>query len=173
MQQVSPLSEPGFDESWNTRSGAELRSAVERFYSDTFHDDTQIRRYFATHYVQHVDGKTLRFHEFLTHVGFLRGATKSLRFEVIDAVYTNGLMADRHRVHFVKNTGEAIAADDPLLDDNLFMVMKWAAAGNRGELAVYRGGIHGFAFLPIALAREAAARSERFIADCISEAGKP
>lgn len=101
----------GFDASWNTRQGAALRSAVEKFYTDTFNDDAQIRRYFAPGYVQHVDGKTLRFGEFMRHVGFLRGATKSLRFEVIDAVYAQGLLADRHRVHIVKGGGEAVEAE--------------------------------------------------------------
>ncbi len=96
----------GFDPAWNALRGAALRGAVEKFYTDTFHDDAQIRRYFAATYVQHVDGKTLHFDEFLLHVGFLRRATKSLRFEVIDAVYTDGLLADRHRVHIVKDNGE-------------------------------------------------------------------
>lgn len=96
----------GFDASWNALRDVELRSAVEKFYTDTFNDDAQIRRYFAPGYVQHVDGKTLRFDEFLTHLGFLRRATKSLCFEVIDALYTEGLLADRHRVHFVKDNGE-------------------------------------------------------------------
>lgn len=101
----------GFDASWNTLRGASLRSAVEKFYADTFNDDAQIRRYFAPNYVQHVDGKTLQFEEFLTHVGFLRRATKSLRFEVIDALYTDGLLADRHRVHIVKDNGETAEAE--------------------------------------------------------------
>ncbi|SCX72545.1 nuclear transport factor 2 family protein [Variovorax sp. EL159] len=101
----------GFDTSWTDLRGAALRSAVEKFYTDTFNDDVQIRRYFSKGYVQNVDGKTLRFDEFLTHVGFLRSATKSLRFEVIDAAYTPGLLADRHRVHIVKTSGESMEAE--------------------------------------------------------------
>ncbi|SCX72540.1 alpha/beta hydrolase [Variovorax sp. EL159] len=61
-----------------------------------------------------------------------------------------------------------IGTADPLLDDNLFMYMKWVAAGNTGELAVYPGGIHGFTFLSTQLSRRAAERSERFIATCIA-----
>jgi hypothetical protein len=101
----------GFDASWETRQGAVLRSAVEKFYTDTFSDDAQIRRYFSEDYVQNVDGKTLRFEEFMMHVRFLRGATKSLRFEVIDAVYADGILADRHRVHIVKANGELMEAE--------------------------------------------------------------
>lgn len=33
---------------------------------------------------------------------------------------------------------------DPLLDDSLFMHMRWQAAGNLSELALYSGGTHGF-----------------------------
>jgi acetyl esterase len=55
---------------------------------------------------------------------------------------------------------------DPTLDDSMFMYMRWIAACNRAELAIYPGGIHGFTFLPTALGREACARMERFIAGC-------
>lgn len=107
----APTDAGGFDASWNNRQGAELRSAVEKFYTDTFNDDVQIRRYFAPGYVQRADGKTLNFDEFLTHVGFLRSATQSLRFEVLDAVYADGVLADRHRVHIVKTDGGSMEAE--------------------------------------------------------------
>jgi len=61
-----------------------------------------------------------------------------------------------------------IGTADPLLDDNLFMYMKWISAGNTGELAIYPGGIHGFTFLQTQLSRAAAERSERFIAACLA-----
>jgi acetyl esterase/lipase len=44
---------------------------------------------------------------------------------------------------------------DPLVEDSLFMYSRWIAAGNRAELAVYPGGIHGFNMFPYALARRA------------------
>ena len=52
---------------------------------------------------------------------------------------------------------------DPLIDDSLFMHMRWLAAGNPSELAIYPGGIHAFDAFPIELARKANARISDFI----------
>lgn len=38
----------------------------------------------------------------------------------------------------------SVGSVDPLLDDSLFMHMRWQAAGNAAELAIYPGGTHGF-----------------------------
>jgi acetyl esterase/lipase len=52
---------------------------------------------------------------------------------------------------------------DPLIDDTMFMHMRWLAAGNRSQLAVYPGGIHAFNAFPIELARKANAKINEFI----------
>ena len=52
---------------------------------------------------------------------------------------------------------------DPLLDDSLFMHDRWIASGNRAELAVYPGGIHGFTAFPTAAGREANMRQLQFL----------
>ncbi|MBW1800560.1 MAG: alpha/beta hydrolase [Deltaproteobacteria bacterium] len=52
---------------------------------------------------------------------------------------------------------------DPLVDDTLFMYMRWLAAGNRAELAVYPGGTHIFTALPIQIARDANEKIFNFI----------
>ncbi|WP_202913478.1 alpha/beta hydrolase [Acuticoccus sediminis] len=52
---------------------------------------------------------------------------------------------------------------DPLLDDSLFMHMRWQAAGNPSELAVYPGGVHGFNCLTGQLAEAANAKAEAFL----------
>ena len=54
---------------------------------------------------------------------------------------------------------------DPFLDDSLFVYARWIAAGNEAELAVYPGGIHGFNMFPYALAVEANARIDIFLAE--------
>lgn len=38
----------------------------------------------------------------------------------------------------------SVGSVDPLLDDSLFMHMRWQAAGNAAQLAIYPGGTHGF-----------------------------
>ncbi|UCH20002.1 MAG: alpha/beta hydrolase [Deltaproteobacteria bacterium] len=57
---------------------------------------------------------------------------------------------------------------DPLLDDSLFMHMRWLAAGNASELAVYPGAIHAFNAFPIEIARRANARIVEFIDACLA-----
>lgn len=57
---------------------------------------------------------------------------------------------------------------DPLIDDSLFMNMRWLAAGNTAELAVYPGGIHVFNFFPTELAKRANTRIHDFIIRTLS-----
>jgi acetyl esterase len=57
-----------------------------------------------------------------------------------------------------------IGTRDGLLDDSLFMFMRYIAAGNRAELAVYPGGAHAFNFFPISIAAQANARMDAFLA---------
>jgi len=58
---------------------------------------------------------------------------------------------------------------DPLLDDTLFMHMRWLAAGNEAQLAIYPGGIHAFNFFPIELARKANTRINNFIIKAMAD----
>jgi acetyl esterase/lipase len=48
-----------------------------------------------------------------------------------------------------------VGTADYLYDDSLFMAMRWRAAGNEAELAVYPDSVHGFTVFPTALARAA------------------
>jgi acetyl esterase/lipase len=57
-----------------------------------------------------------------------------------------------------------IGSRDALVDDSLFMYARYIAAGNRAELAIYPGGAHGFNFFPIAIAGQANARMDAFLA---------
>ncbi|MDF2234506.1 alpha/beta hydrolase [Albimonas sp. CAU 1670] len=58
----------------------------------------------------------------------------------------------------------SVGTEDPLMDDTMSMVGRWAGAGNRAELAVYPGGIHAFdAFPDLAIARGYAERKTAFL----------
>lgn len=57
---------------------------------------------------------------------------------------------------------------DPVLDDSLFMAARWAAAGNRAELAVYPESIHGFVTFPTALGAHARQSINEFLRSCLA-----
>ena len=52
---------------------------------------------------------------------------------------------------------------DPLIDDTLFMAMRWLATGNAADLAVYPGGTHAFDAFPTRIALDARNRMHKFI----------
>ncbi|HZW48488.1 MAG TPA: alpha/beta hydrolase fold domain-containing protein, partial [Microvirga sp.] len=52
---------------------------------------------------------------------------------------------------------------DPLLDDSLFMAPRWAAAGNRAELALWPGGAHVFHRFESKLTDQALQRIDSFL----------
>jgi acetyl esterase/lipase len=52
---------------------------------------------------------------------------------------------------------------DPLIDDTLFMAMRWLAAGNETEFAIYPGGTHAFDAFPTQIAVDARTRMHEFI----------
>lgn len=58
---------------------------------------------------------------------------------------------------------------DPLVDDTMFMWSRWLAAGNRAELAVYPGGIHGFTLFPLPLATRANQRIADFLRAAVAD----
>ena len=56
-----------------------------------------------------------------------------------------------------------VGTADPLLDDSLFMALRWRAARSEAELAVYPESIHGFDVFPTAMARAAGERIGAFV----------
>ena len=58
---------------------------------------------------------------------------------------------------------------DPLLDDSLFMSMRWRAAGNEAELRVWPECVHAFLAFPLSLARRAHEEQFDFLRRRISD----
>lgn len=56
-----------------------------------------------------------------------------------------------------------VGTDDALIDDTLFMYLRWVAAGNPAGLAVYPGGCHGFDAFELAIGRSALEGMYRFV----------
>jgi acetyl esterase/lipase len=57
-----------------------------------------------------------------------------------------------------------VGTADYLYDDSLFMAMRWRAAGNEAELAIYPDSVHGFTVFPTAMARAANERIQSWVA---------
>jgi acetyl esterase len=61
-----------------------------------------------------------------------------------------------------------IGMRDAMLDDSLFMAMRWRAAGNPAQLEVYPEGTHLFFMQPTAMATEARRRIQAFMDRALS-----
>jgi acetyl esterase len=57
----------------------------------------------------------------------------------------------------------SVGTRDALMDDSLFMVPRWLAAGNAAELALYPGACHGFLSVAFRQRDEAVARMVKFL----------
>jgi len=59
----------------------------------------------------------------------------------------------------------SVGTKDMLLDDTLFMASRWAAAGNKADLAIWPGGCHVFIRFDSAMSEQALSRIDGFIAE--------
>jgi len=64
-----------------------------------------------------------------------------------------------------------VGTEDYVFDDSLFMHMRWIAAGNESELAIYPGCGHAFNLIPATLGQMADDRAVAWIAERIAGAG--
>lgn len=72
--------------------------------TDSF-DERVILRYFSPAYVQRVDGKTLRFPEFVDHVRELKHTVTNLRFTFEEMIAEGEKVMEIHRVEGEKRAG--------------------------------------------------------------------
>ena len=76
--------------------------------ADSF-DEQLILRYFSPSYVQQVDGKTLRFGEFVDHVREVKKTVTNLRFTFDEMIAEGGKVMEIHRVEGEKRAGGKFA----------------------------------------------------------------
>ena len=76
--------------------------------ADSF-DEQLILRYFSPSYVQRVDGKTLRFSEFVDHVREVKKTVTKLRFTFDEMIAEGGKVMEIHRVEGEKRAGGKFA----------------------------------------------------------------
>ncbi|WP_176595484.1 MULTISPECIES: alpha/beta hydrolase fold domain-containing protein [Sphingobium] len=61
-----------------------------------------------------------------------------------------------------------VGTEDALLEDSLFMHMRWLAAGNQSALHVYPGAPHNFVAMPCRAAADAHEKTVAFIGRCLA-----
>ena len=76
--------------------------------ADSF-DEQLILRYFSPSYVQRVDGKTLRFSEFVDHVREVKKTVTKLRFTFDEMIAEGGKVMEIHLVEGEKRAGGKFA----------------------------------------------------------------
>jgi acetyl esterase len=86
--------------------------------------------------------------------------TEALRDPQISALYAS--------LHGLPPALFSVGTGDAVLDDSLFMAMRWRAAGNLAELAVYPEAPHLFLQLATAMAAEGRRRIASFVTGCIA-----
>ncbi len=63
----------------------------------------------------------------------------------------------------------SVGTMDPIMDDTLFMAMRWISACNPAELEIYPGGIHAFDMIPgLPIAAEFHKKVEAFLAKVVA-----
>jgi hypothetical protein len=99
---------PDFDKTlppW-LRGDDGLPAALDRFYADMLADETSVQRYFAPTYVQHANGDSMDYEQFLEHLDHLRRFGRRVVFKVAEAVDGGGVIAERHIVELIDQDNE-------------------------------------------------------------------
>ncbi len=68
-----------------------------------------ISRYFASNYIQYVDGHHLNYKEFVQHMVVQKSLLHSIKVHIEHCIIENNSICTVHRVNAIKKTGEKIA----------------------------------------------------------------
>jgi len=84
-----------------------IREIFQNIFENPTYDEAIIKRYFSTNYVQHVDGKTLHFSEFIKHIKAVKEAIISMSVTFDTIAQDNDIVFTNHRVKATTKEGRA------------------------------------------------------------------
>lgn len=67
-------------------------------------------KYFAKDYIQHVDGKTINYAQFVAHMTALKSSVQNIRVDFKRIIAENNNIISIHHVHATKQDGNQIEA---------------------------------------------------------------
>lgn len=89
---------------------AHLRTILSHVLEDNHSTETTYSKYFSTDYIQHVDGKTFNYTQFVAHMAVLKATMLTMRVDFKHLIVEDNQIVSIHHVHGVKVTGEEIEA---------------------------------------------------------------
>lgn len=87
-----------------------LREVFTNVIEDLAATEQTIAKYFAEDYIQHVDGKTLHYQDFVAHMRTQKSLMKSIKVTFEHMLVEGEKINTVHRVHGVKKNGQEIEA---------------------------------------------------------------
>lgn len=72
-------------------------------------DESVISQYFSPDYIQHVDGHTLNYTEFVEHMRVQKTVLESAKVSIEKCIETENKICTVHRVDAVKKNGDCLA----------------------------------------------------------------
>ncbi len=88
-------------------------SFIQKVFKDVIEDmdadESVISQYFSPNYIQHVDGHTLNYTEFVEHMRVQKTVLESAQVSIERCIETENKICTVHRVDAVKKNGDRIA----------------------------------------------------------------
>lgn len=89
------------------------RNFIEKVFKEVIEDlnadEKIISHYFSPHYIQHVDGQTFNYHDFVQHMRAQKSLLESIKVCIEHCVIEGNSICTVHRVDAIKKNGKKIA----------------------------------------------------------------
>lgn len=89
------------------------KSFIEQVFTDVIEnlgaDESIISEYFSPHYIQHVDGHTLHYEEFIQHMKVQKTLLDFVKVSILHCVIEGNKISTVHQVDAKKKNGEKIS----------------------------------------------------------------